>query len=554
MPTMQYRRRTLPRLRIGTALLLMLLPAAGHDRSGPVRLQAPSPQPLYDLLLSGGTVVDGTGAPAFRGDVAVAGGKIVAVGSGVTGTARQRIEVPGKMVAPGFIDVHTHADNLDRYPLAENFLRMGVTSVVAGNCGSSSVDLEAAFARILEARTSINFSTLVGHNSVRREVMGTDNRPPDAMELSRMKALVAAGLRAGALGFSTGLQYVPGAYAAPDEILELAKVSAASGGIYASHMRNEGTAIEAAIRETVAVGEAARCRVEISHLKIDSPSRWGLAGNVLAMIQAARDRGVDVRADQYVYTAGSSGLAIRFPSWVLEGGEDHIKERLSSEETWTRIRQEMLGMLSERGFRDLAWATVASYPANPALNGRTMKEVAEAWLGNPDPDSQLEAARRMMRQGGASMVYHFMSEDDLVRFLRSPEVAVASDSSLLMPGHGVPHPRGYGNNARVLGRYVRDRRVLSVEEAVRKMTSLPAEHFRLTGRGRLAPGYAADVVVFDPRTVGDTATYESPHRSPAGIETVLVNGVAVILDTRPTGARPGQILKRGAAQLQGEKR
>lgn len=500
--------------------------------------------PTYDLLIRNALIVDGTGQPAFPGSIAIDDGRIVRVGRmDRPAAATEVLDVRGLAVAPGFIDVHTHADELAERPLAENLVRMGVTSVVAGNCGGSALDVGAALARLKSTGASINFATLIGHNTVRREVMGTAGRAPTPHELERMKALVARALADGAVGFSTGLQYVPGTYAEPDEIVELAKVAAAAGGLYASHMRNEGTHIERAIAETIAVGEAARLPVQISHLKIDAPSRWGASAAALALIDEARRRGVDVKADLYVYTAASSGLSIRFPSWVLEGGQARIVERLKDEATWARIKREMVALLAERGLEDYAFAVVAAYAPNPRYNGKSIRAIAHETRGSPSLEAQLDVLREMLAAGGAAMVYHFMSEDDIVRILRHPQVMIASDSSVLAFGEGVPHPRGYGNNPRVLGRYVRERRVLGLEDAVRKMTALPAEQFGFHDRGKIAPGLAADLVVFDPATVSDQATFERPHQYPVGISAVLVNGVFVVRDGRHTGARPGVPLR-----------
>ena len=503
--------------------------------------------PRFDILITGGTLVDGSGAVRRRGDVGIKDGRIAAIGLFSKGTASQVIDVTGLVVAPGFIDVHTHADDIADTPRAENFARMGVTSVVAGNCGGSALDVGEALTNIRQAGIAINFATLIGHNTVRRAVMGTANRDATIAELSRMKSLVWRAMADGAVGFSTGLQYVPGTYANTAEILELARVAANAGGLYASHMRNEGTELEKAVEETIRIGELAMCRVQISHLKVDSPSRWGASAQALALIDAARARGVDVEADQYAYTAASSTLGIRFPSWALEGGQPAIANRLNDAGTWARIKGEMRGLLAERGLTDLSFAVVASHSADPSLNGLSMKQVASKLQGSDSLDAQLEAARVMMLHGGASMVYHFMSDNDLERIMRHPQVAVASDSSVLTPGDGVPHPRGYGNNARVLGEYVRQKHVLTIEEAIRKMTSLPAEHFRFERRGLIRTGYFADITIFDPAAVNDTATFEKPHAFAAGVPYVLVNGVVVIRKGEHTGARPGQVLTSSAA-------
>jgi N-acyl-D-amino-acid deacylase len=282
--------------------------------------------------------------------------------------------------------------------------------------------------------------------------------------------------------------------------------------------------------------------VQISHLKVDSPNRWGASSEALSLIDAARARGIAVEADQYAYTAASSTLGIRFPSWALEGGQVKIAERLNDPATWARVKRDMQSLLAERGLQDLSFAVVAAHRADPSLNGLTMKQVAAKLQQSDTADAQFEAARQMMLAGGASMVYHFMSDQDVERIMRHPHVGFASDSSVLTFGAGAPHPRGYGNNARVLGEYVRKRKVIGLEDAIRKMTSLPARHFKFERRGVLAEGYAADVVIFDPATVADTATFEKPHGYATGFRWVLVNGVPVIRDGEHTGAKPGQLL------------
>jgi len=505
-------------------------------------------EPRYDLLIAGGQVVDGTGAAPRRADVGIKAGRIVEIGSLAKLYARDVIDASGLVVAPGFIDVHTHADDLIEHPLAENFVRMGVTTIVAGNCGSSNLDVGKALTAIETAGASVNFATLIGHNTVRREVMGTANRFPSIPELNRMKALVWRAMADGAVGFSTGLQYVPGTYAQSSEIIELARVAGNEGGVYASHMRNEGTTLEESVRETIRIGEMTGCRVQISHLKVDSPSRWGASAQALALIDTARKRGISVDADQYAYSAASSSLGIRFPSWGLEGGQAQIAARLNDAATWAKIKGEMKGLLADRGLADLSFAVVASHRADPSLNGLSMKQVAAKLKGGESADAQFEAARQIMLAGGASMVYHFMSDEDIDRIMRHPQVSIASDSSVLAMGEGVPHPRGYGNNARVLGEYVRTRKVLTLEEAVRKMASLPADQFRFAGRGRIAQGAFADIVIFDAATVGDAATFEKPHAYARGIPHVLVNGVPVVRNGEHTGAKPGKALMMGKAR------
>ncbi|MDQ3347881.1 MAG: D-aminoacylase [Acidobacteriota bacterium] len=498
--------------------------------------------PRYDLLILRGTVVDGTGAPARRADVAVRHGRVVALGTFPRAVAAETIDATGLVVAPGFIDVHTHADDIADTPGADNFIRMGVTSVVAGNCGGSALDVGAALSRLRETGIAVNYATLIGHNTVRSAAMGTANRDPTVAETARMRSLVWRAMADGAVGFSTGLQYVPGSYARTPEILDLARIAGNAGGLYASHIRNEGTELEQAVLEAIRVGEVAGCRVQLSHLKVDSPSHWGSGARALALIDAARARRVDVQADQYAYTAASSTLGIRFPAWALEGGQEATAARLNDPATWITIKAEMRELLRARGLDDLSFAAVASYSPDASLQGLSMKQIAVRLRGSDSADAQLDAARELMLRGGASMVYHLMSEEDVGLIMRHPWVAIASDSGVLVAGAGVPHPRGYGNTARVLGEYVRVRRVLGLEEAVRKMTSLPAEHFRFERRGKIKEGYAADIAVFDRARVSDAATFVQPHAFPTGVPYVIVNGVVAVRNGQQTGARAGQVL------------
>ena len=453
-------------------------------------------QPRYDLLIAGGQVVDGTGAPARRADVAIRAGRIVEIGTLAKLYARDVIDATGLVVAPGFIDVHTHADDLAEQPRAENFVRMGVTTIVAGNCGSSALDVGKALTEIEQAGASVNFATLIGHNTVRRAVMGTADRIPTIPELDR------------------------------DEVARLAGDGGRRGRILdrsavrARHLREDRRDHRAGARRRqrrrpLRVAHAQRRdrargggRGDDSRRRDDRGARADLPPEGRQPEPVGRQRarrwrsstprgsaGRIVQADQYAYTAASSTLGIRFPAWALEGGQAQIAAAAERRRPRGRkSRRRCAALLAERGLADLSFAVVASYRADPSLNGLSMKQVAARLKGSESADAQFEAARDMMLAGGASMVYHFMSDDDVERIMRHPQVGIASDSSVLTMGEGVPHPRGYGNNARVLAEYVRARKVIPLEEAVRKMTSLPAEHFRFADRGRIAEGYAADIV------------------------------------------------------------
>jgi N-acyl-D-amino-acid deacylase len=513
------------------SLLAILLPSPLHSQS-------------YDLIVRKGRVIDGTGNPAFFADVAVKDGKIAAIGR-ISGAASTEIDAQGLVVAPGFIDVHTHADEVAEQPLAENFVRMGVTTIVAGNCGASRLNLAKFFAAVEATNVAVNVATLIGHNDVRQKAMGGDfDRPPSAAELEAMRGLVDQAMKDGAAGLSTGLIYHPGVFAKTDEIVELARVVARYGGIYTSHMRHEDNAIYKALDEVFQVAREAGLRAEVSHIKLAGPNSWGQAAKVLEYIEKARAEGLDITQDQYAYTASSTGISQLIPDAALEGGRDEFRKRIADTEQKAKIKQQMIHSLHRRGRDDYTFTVVASCRHDKSLNGLTIPEAAKLKRGSDLLDDQLEMILEIQKNGGASGVFHGMSEDDLQTFMRHPNTMVACDSGLRTLGSGVPHPRGYGNNARVLARYVRELKVLRLEDAIRKMTSLPASTFRFKGRGELREGNWADITLFDPQKVLDTSTYKDPHHYPDGIPYVIVNGVLVINNGKHTHAKAGHALRR----------
>jgi len=497
----------------------------------------------YDLVIRHGRVVDGSGNPAFFADVAVRKGRIAAIGR-IDRPGWTEINAAGLIVAPGFIDVHTHADSLAAMSRAENFVRMGVTTVVAGNCGSSMLDVARLFRGIERTNAAVNLATLLGHNDVRAEAMGGSfDRPPTPQELARMKALVEQAMKDGAVGLSTGLIYQPGVFAQTDEIVELAKVLAPYDGIYASHMRNESNKIYHALDEVFRIAREAGVRAEVSHLKLSGPNAWGQADRVLAHIEKARAEGLDVTQDQYAYTASSTGLSQLLPEWALEGGRTEFRKRVADPALKTRLIADMKRSLRDKSRDDYSYAVIASCKQDRSLEGLNLAEAARAKRGADSLDDQIETLLEIQANGGASGVFHSMNEDDLQTFMRHPNTMVASDSGLRKLGEGMPHPRGYGNNARVLARYVRELKVLRLEDAIRKMTSLPANTFRLKDRGQLRQGNWADIVVFDADKVQDQSTYKDPHHYPAGIPYVVVNGIPVLMNGEHTGAKAGQALR-----------
>ncbi|MDQ4121606.1 MAG: D-aminoacylase [Acidobacteriota bacterium] len=498
----------------------------------------------YDLLITNARIIDGAGNPWFRADVAIKDGRIARIGRITPSLAKESIDAQNQILAPGFIDVHAHVENIFSLPEAENFVRMGVTSLVSGNCGGSPVDIEKYFAEFASKPIAVNLATLIGHNTIRGEVMKLENRAPTPEELERMKALVEKAMRDGAVGISTGLIYVPGVYAKTDEVVELAKVVAKYGGVYATHMRDEGNEVVEAIKESINIGEQAGLPVEISHFKISSKRLWGQNQMTLGLVREARAKGLPVTVDQYAYTASSTSLDTMLPDWALAGGREEGKKRLADAATRGKIVKEMKETLKQSQFKDYEYAVVASHTAKPEYNGLNIKEITRRAKGSTKLDAQIEQIFEMYAAGGAQMVFHKMSEPDVEAFMREPFTMIASDSGVRRFGSGVPHPRGYGNNARVLGKYVRELKIISLEDAVRKMTSLPAQTFGLKDRGLIREGFAADLVLFDEKTIADRATFENPHQYPVGISRVFVNGKAVFDGGKMTAARPGVALKR----------
>jgi N-acyl-D-amino-acid deacylase len=523
-----------------TLLLLVCVLTMPAAIVHPVRSESQSTP--YDLLIRNARVIDGSGKPAFKADIAIKDGKIARLGRINASEARQTVDAKGQIVAPGFIDVHTHVESIYSLPAAENFIRMGVTSLITGNCGTSTTDVAQFLGRMKEIPIAVNLGTLIAHGSVRRKVMGLDDRAPTPDELKQMEAVVDQGMKEGAVGLSTGLIYVPGIYAKTDEIVALARVAAHYGGLYATHMRNEGEFVADAIRESIQIGEQAGLPVEISHFKISNRKLWGQSPMTIGLVQAARARGLKVTVDQYAYTASSTSLDSRLPAWLRAGGLEQAKKRLTEQGTRERVVAEMVEGLSRSGFKDYDYAVVASYEPDPSFNGKSIAQITKEVTGKTDIQSQIEQIVKMYEAGGAGMVYHGMDENDVQRIMKEPFTMIASDSGVRQVDESVPHPRGYGNNARVLGHYVRELKLISLEDAVRKMTSLPAQSFGLGDRGLIREGFAADLVIFDKNKIIDRATYDKPHQFPAGFSYVLVNGEIVLMGDQLTTARPGVAL------------
>jgi len=498
-----------------------------------------------DVLIKNGKILDGTGNSWFYGDIAVKNGKIIAIGHLGNYTATRVIDATNLIVAPGFIDVHTHIEGDEKKnPTANNFIYDGVTTVVTGNCGSSETNLKKYFNTLDSIHLSINVASLIGHNDVRKAVMGRAMRDPKETEMQQMEAIVEQAMKDGAVGFSTGLIYIPGTYSKTEEVIRLAKAASKYHGVYASHMRDEGDSVTQAIEEAINIGRQANMPVEISHFKLSGQQNWGRSKITLPMIMQARTEGLDVTIDQYPYTASSTNLGTLLPDWVLADNQDSIVARLNRPAVQKEVTAYMLAKLKKRKLKHFSYPVVAYFAADTAFNGKSIEAVNVLKGRKHTAKEETLTVMDMMKQGGAGMVFHGMNDEDVQRIMQYPFNMFASDAGIRVFGSGNPHPRGYGTNARILSKYVRDEKVLSLEEAVRRMTSLPAQKFQLKDRGLLREGFAADIVVFNADEVKDNSTYEKPHQYTTGFVYVLVNGVITVDNGVHNGARNGMALRK----------
>jgi N-acyl-D-amino-acid deacylase len=527
-------------------------------------------EPRFDVVLKGGTVLDGTGAPAYPGDVGITGDWIAAIGDIAATQAARVVDVKGLHVCPGFIDIHTHSDgDILAYPTGDSRVRQGITTELTGNCGSSVAplrgpiaeerrtglrhdgiepdwtDVAGYFARVERERVSLNHAMLLGQGTLRECAAGVADRPLSADEMKAVLRAVEEGMEQGAFGLSTGLEYTPGRFTPTDEIVAMARLVGRRGGLYTSHIRNEERGLLEATDEAIRIGRLAGVRVEVSHVKASGRGNWGKQAASLALIEAGRRDGVEVLGDAYPYTAYSTGLTVTFPGWSLDGGTPAVLARLRGGER-ERIRKDVLDYVLNGDPGDFALIVISSVQStkNHPLVGKNLAEIASFWKVEP-----VEALLRLVDEEDTAVSYvgHGMSPDNVARVLSHPLLMIGSDGSTMAPtGRAAetrPHPRSYGTYPRVLGYYARERHLFDLPTAVRKMTSMPADQIGLRDRGRLARGRKADVVVFDAATVIDVATFEDPHRYPTGIGHVLVNGVSVVERGAHTGARPGQVLR-----------
>ena len=498
----------------------------------------------FDLLITGGRVVDGAGNPWVRGSVAIRGDRIVAMGHLPGAKAKRTIDAGDNVVAPGFIDIHNHGRRgIFQVPSAVNYVRQGVTTIIEGNDGSSPLPLREFFQKLLDTRIAVNLGAFVGHGSVRNEVIGAEDRRATPEELNRMRRLVGQAMNEGALGLSTGLFYIPGNFAPTEEVVELAKIAAASGGMHISHMRDESAKLLDSVNETIRIGQEGGLPTQITHHKAVGKPNWGGSTETLKRVEQARDNGVDVSIDQYPYTASSTRTAAMFPPWAQEGGRQKLLGRLQYPATRRRIKAEIARRIElDRGGGDPKNVQLVNCEWDQRLNGKTLADVTRDRGREVTFESGAETAMEIEAAGGCAAVYHAMNEEDVERIMQYRGTMIASDGWIFRLGDGVPHPRAYGTFPRVLGRYGREKGILDLEDAVRKMTSLPAQRIGQFDRGLLRPGMKADVTIFDPDTIIDRAEFGDPHQYPDGIRFVIVNGEVVLDDGKMTALRPGEIL------------
>lgn len=500
--------------------------------------------PRFDVLITGAKIVDGSGGPWFFGDIGIKGDTITAVGRLADATATTRVDARGLVAAPGFIDIHSHGRRgIFNVPTAENYLREGVTTMIEGPDGGSPLPLAPFFDSFSKTPVSINVAAFVGQGTIRSSVMGLVNRPATPEELAKMKAIAEQAMRDGAFGLSTGLFYVPGNFTPTEEVVEIAKVVGRMGGIHISHMRQEAAQILDSVKETIRIGEEGGLPTQITHHKIIGRPSWGKSVDTLKLVEEARARGVDVTIDQYPYTASSTGIAALFPQWSLEGGSKSTAERLASAETRAKIKATIVENLKlDRGAGDPKNVQLVNCSFDRTLAGKNLADITRARGAEPTFDNAAETAIDLLLKGGCSAIYHAINEEDVVRIMQSPYTMIASDGDIPVFGQASPHPRSYGTFARVLGRYVREMKTLTLEEAIRKMSSYPAERLKIWDRGLLRPGMKADLVVFDAATVGDRSQFDKPHQYSVGFRDVMVNGKFVLRDDQVTSERPGRVI------------
>lgn len=501
----------------------------------------------YDIVIKGGNVNVGDGSSFAKTDIGINADTIAFIGRIDASNSNKIINAKGLAVTPGFIDMHGHMDPIFKYPDAKSHVTQGVTLALGGPDGGGFWPFGEYLDSLSRQPLGMNLAYLTGHNTIRRHVMSMDDRAPTSQELMKMKEMVETAMKEGAFGISTGLKYLPGAFSTVDEVIALSQSASKYGGIYTSHLREEGLGLIEGIEEAIQIGKEANIPIVLTHHKVVGMPMWGSSVKTLAMVDSARTDGIDVMIDQYPYDATYTGISVLIPAWSRAGGQNEFIKRVSDEKLKEKILDEIeFNIINDRGGGDIERVQLSNTPWDPSLSGKTLKYWAEREGMEPTPRNGAELVLRAQVEGGGTAIYHALDEEDLIRIMQHPQTMIGSDGRLTAPGDAWPHPRWYGTFPRVLGRYVREKGAIDLSVAINKMTSMPADRLNLAKRGRLKIGNYADITIFNPNTIIDKSTFLNPHQYSEGVEYVLVNGVITIEDGIFTENRGGRVL-RGAA-------
>jgi len=497
----------------------------------------------FDILIVNGTIYDGTGSAPFKADIGIKEDRIVEIGDLSNSEALKKIDATGLSVSPGFIDMHTHLEPIMEMPLAESLVRQGVTLSLGGPDGGSPWPFGFYLDSLSKIGLGVNVAYLIGHNTIRKEVMGLDDREPSTDELEQMKSYVNQAMNEGAFGISTGLKYLPGTFAKVDEVIALSSVAAKQGGIYTSHLREEGLGLLEAVQEAIFISKEAKIPVVLTHHKAIGVKMWGASTKTLAMVDSARAIGLDIMMDQYPYAASHTGISVLIPSWAMEGGEFSI--RVENQSLRDSIKKGIIfNILNDRGGEDLNRIQFSRVEWDTTLEGKTLHDWVVREGKEPTIENGAELVIQAQLKGGTGTIYHAMEESDVERIMRHPMTMIGSDGRLSQPGDGHPHPRAYGTFPRVLGYYVREKKILSLSEAIHKMTGLSAKRLGITNRGILKKGAIADITIFNPDEIIDKSTFTEPHQYPIGINYVIINGILAIEKENYLAVPAGKVLKK----------
>ena len=498
----------------------------------------------YDIIISNGEVYDGSGSKSMITDIGIIGSEIVKIGDLRGLSAKRIINAKGLVVSPGFIDVHTHLDPILKLSNCESHLKQGVTTSLGGPDGSSPWPFGKFLDTLDQIGVGMNIGYLIGHNTIRKNVMSLDNRAPTKDEMDIMKSQISLAMDQGAFGISTGLKYLPGNFSKIDEIISLSKEASKKGGIYTSHLRDEGLGVIESVKEAIDISKYAKIPVILTHHKVIGKPMWGKSSQTLALVDSARIAGLEILMDQYPYEASYTGISVLIPGWARAGGNKQFAKRIDNPLLRDSIKNGIIfNILNDRGGNDLNRVQFAKVKWMPELEGKTLKYWATKRGLNPSVENGAELVIEAQLKGGASCVFFAMDKEDVENIMKHPQTMIASDGRLVRPGDGHPHPRWYGTFPRVLGHYVRKKNTLSLSEAIYKMTLLPAKTIGLKNRGVLKEGMKADITIFNSKTVIDKATFKKPHQYPDGIFYVIVNGKLAIDDENFMDIKAGEVLR-----------